>query len=261
MAIPHLHAGSYQRRMTSGRTRPCLFFCENDQGEMNGEYVVKLRAGIDNPDIGLFSELMGSQLAQFLDIQTPEPAIIIVNPELADIINDSQLEGDIRRSAGNNFGSKVITGGYDTWPIGEAIPPSLKQLACEVFAFDAMIQNPDRKTSNPNILWCGDELYIIDHETGFSFIYDILPQPEPWRISNMQFLRDHLFYPKLKEEEINLDRFAGALETLTEEHINNMIANIPEEWDNIHIPKITDHLNGITNHVNGFIDEVRRILQ
>ena len=261
MAIPYLNANSYQRRMTSGRTRPCLFFCEDDQGEINGYYVIKLRAGLDNPDVGLFSELMASQLAKFLDIPTPEPAIIIVNPELADIINDPQLKGDIRSSAGHNFGSKVITGGYDTWPIGAAIPLPLKQLACEIFAFDAMIQNPDRKTSNPNILWRGDELYIIDHETGFSFIYDILPQAEPWRISDIAFLREHLFYQSLKQEEINLDRFVGALETLSEATINSMINNIPDEWNNEHVPQIVNHINGITNHVNEFIDAVRRVLQ
>ncbi|MBI4825826.1 MAG: hypothetical protein HY807_05320 [Nitrospirae bacterium] len=142
MAIPYLHASSYQRRMTSGRTRPCLFFCEDADGEIIGEYVVKLRAGVVNTEVGLFSELMASQLAGFLNIPTPEPAIIIVNPELADIIKDPQLESDIRSSSGHNFGSKVITGGLFTWPIGEAIPQSLKQVASEVFAFDAMIQMP-----------------------------------------------------------------------------------------------------------------------
>ncbi len=256
MAIPYLHASSYQRRMTVGRTRPCLFSCENADGDLNGEYVVKLRAGLDNPDVGLFSELFASQLATFLDIPTPEPAIIIVNPELADIIEEPQLEHDIRSSTGHNFGSKVITGGFDTWPIGEAIPPSLKQLACEVFAFDAMIQNPDRKPENPNILWRGHELYVIDHETSFSFVYPIIGQE-----STMDFLRDHLFYQSFKEEAINLDRFAGALETLSEERLNNMITNIPDEWNNEHIPKIVNHINSITNHVNEFIDEIRGVLQ
>jgi len=256
MAIPHLYASSYQKEMESGRTRPCLFFCDDNDGELHGEYVVKLKAGLENWQVGLVAELMASQIAVFLDIPTPEPAIIEIDPELADIIQAPALAGKIRESAGLNFGSKLIGPGFETWLVGEKVPGSLKQLACEIFAFDALIQNPDRKTHKPNILWKGEEIYVIDHEMGFSFVYPIIGQE-----ANMGFLKDHLFYQSLQEDEINLDRFAGALETLTEEHVNKMIANIPEEWDNIHITKITNHLNGITSHVNEFIDEVRRVLQ
>ncbi len=256
MAIPYLHASSYQRRMTTGRTRPCLFICEDSSGELNGEYVVKMKAGLDNWKVGLVAELLASQVADFLDIPVPEPAIIEIDPELASIIDDPQLADNIRNSAGDNFGSKLITGGFKTWPIGEAIPLSLRQLACEIFAFDALIQNLDRKPENPNILWRGDELYILDHETSFSFVYPIIGQE-----ATMDFLRGHLFYQSLKAEAINLDRFAGALETLSEERLNNLIANIPKEWNNEHMTKISNHINGITNHVNEFIDEVRRVLQ
>ncbi len=91
---------------------------------------------------------------------------------------------------------------------------------------------------------------------GFSFVYQILGQE-----SNINFLRDHIFYQSLRGEEINLDRFAGALEALSEDKLNSMIANIPEEWNNDKISKIVDHINGIRNNVNEFIDEVRRALQ
>jgi hypothetical protein len=223
---------------------------------LNGEYVVKLKAGLEIWKIGLVAELMASQLAIFLDIPTPEPAIIKLDPELADIIHDQELAGKIRGSAGLNFGSKLITPGFETWPVGEKVPFSLKQLAGEIFAFDALIQNPDRKNLKPNILWKGNELYIIDHEMGFSFVYPIVGQE-----SNMDFLRDHLFYHSLKEEAINLDRFAGALEALSEDELNSMILNIPEEWNNDKITIIAEHINGVKNNVNDFVDEVRRALQ
>jgi hypothetical protein len=256
MAIPHLYASSYQKRMESGRTRPCIFFCEDNDGEIGGEYVVKLKAGLENWAVGSMAELMASQLALFLDIPTPEPAIIRVDPELADIIPDEELANTIRESAGLNFGSKLVTPGFETWPVGEQVPVSLIQLAGEIFAFDALIQNPDRKNNKPNILWKGDELYIIDHEMGFSFVYPILGQD-----SSLDFLKDHLFYQSLKAEEINFDRFAGALESLSTERLNDMIANIPEEWNNEHITTISRHISNVTNHVNDFIDEVRRTLQ
>ncbi|MGD1153805.1 MAG: hypothetical protein ABR911_13175 [Syntrophales bacterium] len=76
MTIPILNATSLQRVLYSGRTKPCVFFCEDVAAEINGEYVVKLRAGMENGVNGLASELIASQLATILDVPTPESAII-----------------------------------------------------------------------------------------------------------------------------------------------------------------------------------------
>jgi len=261
MPIPHLYASSYQRRMESGRTRPCLFMCEDENSELYDYYVVKLKAGIDSLETGLSSELIASQLALFLDIPTPEPAIIRVDPAITEVIGDTELAAKITESAGLNFGSKFLTGGFKTWPIGEAIPLSLKQLACEIFAFDALIQNPDRKADKPNILWKGEELYIIDHETGFSFVYALPSTNKPWQLTQLDFLKKHLFYQNLKGQKINLDRFAGALEALSTQKLDSMISNIPDEWKNANVSKIDEHINEVRNNLNEFIDEVRRALQ
>jgi hypothetical protein len=247
--------------MVSGRTQPGLFFCEDDNGNDYGEYVVKLKAGMESRENGLMAELISSQLSHFLDIPVPSPAIINIDPLIAEVIPDQSLSIKIRESAGMNFGSKVITGGFDTWPIGKAIPSSLKQLAIEIFAFDALIQNPDRRPDKPNILWRGDELYVIDHEMGFSFIYEILPLANSWQITRLSFLKNHLFYSALKGQTINLDRFAGAIDLLGDESLEEIMSNIPLTWQNNNISKITNHVREIKNHVNEFIDETRRILQ
>lgn len=261
MQIPILKATSYQKTMISGRTKPCLFFCEDGDDDNSGEYIVKLKAGMENGINGLIAELLASQLAQVLDIPTPEPAIIYIDPLLAEAVSDTNLSEKIRSSAGLNYGSRVITGGFDTWPVGKAIPSNLKVLASEILAFDALIQNPDRRVDKPNILWKGDELYVIDHEMGFSFIYEILPSANPWQITRLGFMKSHLFYAVLKGQTINLDRFAGAIELLTDDVLNKMVSNIPLEWQDNNISKITTHIKEITNHVNEFVDEIRRIFQ
>ena len=180
---------------------------------------------------------------------------------LAEAVSDAHLSEKIRDSAGLNFGSRLMTGGLVTWPVGKAIPSTLKVMASEILAFDALIQNPDRRVDKPNILWKGDELYVIDHEMGFSFIYEILPLVDPWKITRLDFMKSHLFYAVLKGQAINLDRFAGAIELLTDNVLNEMVSNIPTEWQNDNISKIMTHIKEITNHVNEFIDEIRRILQ
>ncbi|MBI5057138.1 MAG: hypothetical protein HZB61_11040 [Nitrospirae bacterium] len=261
MTIPVLNASSLQRVLPSGRTKPCIFFCEDESGDSNGEYVVKLKAGMENGVNGLAAELIASQLAAFLDIPTPEPAIIEIDPLLAEVISDPALSRKIKGSSGPNFGSRVITGGFETWPVGKAIPSSLRTLAAEIFAFDALIQNPDRKVKKPNILWKGDDLYIIDHEMSLMFIYEILPMPTPWQITNLNFIKDHLFYENLKGQAVNLDRFAGALELLTDNAMETILTNVPEDWRSNNISKITTHINEIMHHRNSFIDEIRRALQ
>ncbi|MBI4849248.1 MAG: hypothetical protein HY808_11855 [Nitrospirae bacterium] len=261
MTIPMLSATSLQRVLPSGRTKPCVFFCENKSGESNIEYVVKLKAGMENGVNGLAAELIASQLALVLDIPTPEPAIIELDPLIAEVIPDPDLSQKIKESAGLNFGSRVITGGFETWPVGKAIPSSLRTLAAEIFAFDALIQNPDRKVNKPNILWKGDELYIIDHEMSLMFIYEIMPMPNPWQITDLRFIKDHLFYGNLKGQTANLDRFAGALELLTDNVIETILTDVPEDWRSDNISKITTHINEIVHHSNDFVDEIRRALQ
>lgn len=261
MAVPVLTATSLQRVLHSGRTKPCIFFCEDESGEENGEYVVKLKAGMETGVNGLAAELIASQLASFLDIPTPEAAIIELDPVIADVIPDADLALRIRGSSGRNFGSKVITGGFDTWPVSKAIPASLKTLAVEIFAFDALIQNPDRRVDKPNILWKGDEVFVIDHEMSLMFAYEILPNPNPWQISNLRFIKRHLFYNALKGQAVNLDRFAGALDLLDDNTVRTMLTNVPDEWRSDNIAKISTHISEIAQHSNDFVDEVRRTLQ
>lgn len=260
MPIPVLQAVSYQRTMVSGRTKPCLFLCEDAESGAVGEYVVKLKAGLETGENGLAAELVASQLATVLDMQTPEIAIINVDPLLAEAVSDHSLARKIKESAGLNFGSKVLTGGFDTWPVGKPIPSSLFQDATDIFAFDAMIQNPDRRDDKPNILWKADQLSIIDHEMGFSFVYAIGPQADPWKISSLGWLSKHLFYRHLKGRTISFDRFAGALETISEGIIDGIMSGIPQEWQSDTMGKIQNHIMQISTHANEFIDEVRRTL-
>jgi len=260
MAISRLYATSFHHRMGSGRTKPCLFFCENESGDKSGDYVVKLKAGIDGRETGLATELIASQVAMILGIPTPEPAIIEIEPIMAEIIPDQEIATMIKGSAGPNFGSKVLTGGYGTWPVGMAIPTTLMQPAADIFCFDALIQNPDRLPNNPNILLQGDEFYVIDHELSFSFIFLIAPEEKPCQVSQLQFLKDHLFYRQLTGAHVSFERFAGAMKALSE-RIPDILSDVPGEWKNANIEKIEDHFDKTLAHVDEFIDEVRRILQ
>jgi len=161
-------AASYQTSFSSGRTVPHVFKCEAFDGEDVGEYVVKMRNSIETHDAGLLREMLGNLLGHELGLTTAEPAIIKIDPELADAITQRAVAEVVRNSPGLNYGSKNLTGGYTAWPVGKILPQSMINNAADIFVFDALIQNPDRRVGKPNLLWKDDQLVIIDHEMAFS---------------------------------------------------------------------------------------------
>lgn len=158
--IPTVFAESYHSCFATGRTKPCVFTCVDSQGNLFGEYVVKLKGNIETGSAGLLREIIASCLAQFLGLPVPKPAIISVDPEIANIIPDPLIAESIRRSGGLNFGTQNISGGFVTWPVGKSIPNSLHQLALETFVFDMLIQNPDGRINKPNLLWKEDQVFF-----------------------------------------------------------------------------------------------------
>ena len=50
----------------------------------------------------------------------------------------------LNASLGLNFGSAIQTG-VMTWPVDKWVPESMWPAAVDIFAFDALIQNPDRR--------------------------------------------------------------------------------------------------------------------
>ena len=66
-----LKATSLERFMTSGRTTPALFGCVDQNGAPAGEYVVKLRGGLETGNAGLVRELLAAKLATQFGIASP----------------------------------------------------------------------------------------------------------------------------------------------------------------------------------------------
>lgn len=148
-------------------------------------------------------------------------------------------------------------GGFGTWPVGEPIPFSLRAEAAQVFAFDAFTQNPDRRFDNPNLLRRGDEIFLIDHETAFSFLYALKVQPQPWRLEQLAFLEQHVFYLGLKGKPVDLARFADALRALSDAKLDSISGEIPEEWKNEKLSNVLSHLKQVRDHADDFVGQVK----
>ncbi|HEX4031725.1 MAG TPA: HipA family kinase [Terracidiphilus sp.] len=246
--------------MTSGRTSPALCGCENELGATAGNFVVKLRRTVQLR--GLVNELLGAELATHFGISSPVSALITLEPKMAELIACSEPAKAefVKESIGFNFGTQILIG-FNTWPVDKQVPETMRGLAVNVFAFDALLQNPDRTYGNPNLLTSGDAIMIIDHELAFSFLRDISPSTAPWVLDRQPYLENHVFYRQLKSKTIDLTGFTARLRALSETVLDEIFADVPPEWNNEEDGlKIREHLLAIRNHAEDFAEQIRRFL-
>ena len=245
----------------TGRTTPGVFSCEDANGNPAGEYVVKLKGNIETGNAGLLREIVGNLLAEEVGIAAPEPAIVDIPVDLAGSISDMRVAQSVQKSIGLNFGSKNLSGGYYAWPNEKTVPPSLKQLATDIFVFDALIQNPDRRRGKPNLLWKSDGLVAIDHEMAFSFLLALFPSKQPWLLADQPYLGDHIFFHHLRGTEVDLSRITGAIEAVKDTFWNELDGVVPADWKGTELARIHNHVESIQEHLEEFMNDVRRILQ
>lgn len=255
--LTRLTATQFIRNMTSGRTTPLLCGCADHNGRHDGEFVVKLLSAK-----GALFELVGSRLATHFGILVPEPAAVQVEEEFADAVNE-RLRHQIptrKINAGLKFGSRVISP-MTTWLVDRVIPEAMFRDAANVFAFDALIQNPDRRVENPNLFTQGDSIYVYDHEeTSFSFLVAVSPSDEPWNLEREDYLTRHAFYSRLRAKELDLKDFRQGLKTLTWEVLTTIREEVPPEWADEDLKRIEGHLMKVQKNGDKFVEQIRRRL-
>src|SRR5580692_10862237 len=84
--VPQLIAAQFHRFMKSGRTSPALCGCEDEAGNRVDDFVVKLRGGLDNGQNGLLFELVASRLANYFGLALPDPALVLIDAEFAELV-------------------------------------------------------------------------------------------------------------------------------------------------------------------------------
>jgi hypothetical protein len=206
-------------------------------------------------------ELVASRLAAHFGLVSPDPALVSIDAEFAKLVvaREPHQATRMRNSIGLNFGSRLLVDATE-WPVDMKIPDSMRQTALDIFAFDALIQNPDRRFENQNLLIRGDDIFVFDHELSFSFLLSVLPSSAPWRLEDQLYLADHVFYTRLRKKPIDLSRFVAALVALPEGAMPEIVAEVPPEWNNEILQRIEGHLRVVSNHAIEFAEEIRRRL-
>jgi hypothetical protein len=250
--LKRLTATQFIRVMTSGRTAPLLCGCETGNGSVAGNFVVKTLSARN-----ALHELVGSRLATHFGILVPEPAAVQLEQDFADAVTER-----LGRKIGVrlNFASKVVFP-MSIWMAGRLIPEAMFQDATNVFAFDGLIQNPDRRVDNPNLFTQSDSIYIFDHEeTSFSFLLALSQSEQPWNLEREDYLEKHAFFSKLRSRKIDLRGFCERLEALTPDVFERIKKDTPAEWKHADFERIESHLLAVSKNAGQFVEQVRRRL-
>ena len=236
---------------------PVRLACETAVRE-EVEVVAKLSASCDRGVAALVAEAIAAILAADLDLPVPEPFLVRLEPDFIDAIADPEVAAIARKSRSIAFGSKKLPPGYTTWPVGKTIPKDALAVAAEIFAFDALIANADRRIDNPNCLFVGPDIAIIDHELAF-ITEGVIGWKPPWQVGALDSLRraqSHLFTEQLRGKELNFERVAGAWTAVTDVRLSEYRGVLPTEWD-----AASDSANAALSHIAAVRDNLDMALQ
>lgn len=255
-------ASRFIKQMGNGRTIPCLLECEDENGDAI-EVVTKCSNGCFEKEKNLILEAIVAMLGADLELPVPEPFVVKIEDEFISLIQDEKLQVHFRNSSRYAFGSKHIRS-FSVWPTGQEIPNHLATEAAEIFIFDAITVNSDRRPINPNCLFSGDEVAIFDHELTFQ---KILFWKAPWvdgGFDEMNHREKHIFAkPYFQRPPANLDRFIEAWESLSDERLQAYKNALPSEWvkDTQFVDDILSTLREVRGNIRSIVENGLRALQ
>jgi hypothetical protein len=87
----------------------------------------------------------------------------------------------MNQSAGLNFGTVALGTDWKVWLPELSIRSFPAEMVESVLAFDGLVQHTDREAENPNLMWKGHELAVLDHEKVFGYLKIAEGEAKPWR--------------------------------------------------------------------------------
>ena len=153
--LRHLTAVRYVTALREGGSVPAVV--EADDGALS---VAKFRAAAQGGR-ALAAEVIVGELARAAGLPMPELALIDIDTALGRSEPHQEIQELLIASAGVNLAMGYLAGalGYDV----AARRPVDGGLASRIVALDLYAANVDRTARNPNLLWQGDKLWLIDH--------------------------------------------------------------------------------------------------
>jgi hypothetical protein len=144
-------------------------------------------------------------------------------------------------------------------PGASPTPEELEQMTL-LYAFDMVVQNPDRRLDNPNCAILDGKLVPFDFETCFSFLL-ALGQPDPGAISKHGLARQHCCHEILsnRKRSISWSPFRAALASVTDQELTELVTAVPDAWQKP-ANKVRSHLISVRDQLATVELELQRSL-
>ncbi len=227
-----LTATRFDRPMNRGRTSPLLLEGETDVGS-----TVEVVAKFTSPQLsveGLIREAFGAMLGA--DLGLPVPACYCVEVTTGFIASvagsHSEVAAALTQAVPIGFGSAKLPPGFAAWMPQRSLPEAMRRVAAEIYAFDLLIQNPDRRPDNPNLQLKGNDFAIFDHEMAL-VTEGILSWRPPWELGALAAAnapQGHVLYRALQGTRPDLTRLSDAWVTVDAARLWAYRTTLPPVW-------------------------------
>ena len=163
----------------------------------------------------------------------------------------------LRASIGVNFGTELMKSMIILGSSAQ-LPESSICDALKIFAFDGLIQNPDRSAANPNMYRRSGKLIVIDHECAFSFLTAILKPLKAWQLGPSDFMDRHALRYQLASADLDWATCWEAFRTLNKPFFQEVRDSLPAEWHGEEdVNAIEAHVLRVLEHTAEFEEELR----
>jgi hypothetical protein len=140
------------------------------------------------------------------------------------------------------------------------------EMAADIFAFDALTINPDRKVTNPNCMFNGTRFALYDHELALVTAGLGVLTPPPWKPGALDILSygtgEHVLFRGLKGRPVELTRLRKAWAGLSEARFTEYKSTLPQEWNGSEdiVTEALAYLGKLQQHLDLAFEEIRRVL-
>lgn len=241
--------------LTSGRNRAPVvrFFSRPEQ--ISVDMILKT-IGRHVIDRSLCCEYFGNAIAREMGLHTPTPHMIDIDSATASAINsDSRVRG-----AGLTIPNGMAVA--SEWLRPSTAPATGQHLggvqaeeAARIYAYDLMLQQPDRTVTNPNVIEVRGHFVAIDFETSCSFLFSIGSSAPPWRVSSLPYARNHFFRSRLRRDTVDWRALVGQMLSLDVSHIAACVPGLPSSWHD-DCERVLDHIQRLRDRMDDLAWEI-----